>query len=77
MVLSKLLNIADKLSQQRKDKFISSEVVLLAMLDDRGSCGDLLRGAKLTRGALEQAIASVRGGESVDDPRECSGHAGE
>ena len=66
--LSKLLNVADKLAQTHKDTFISSELVLLAALDDHSGGGAALRAAGLTRAALEQAIQDVRGGEAVDDP---------
>ena len=66
--LSKLLNVADKLAQTRKDKFISSELVLLAALDDHSGGGAALRAAGLTRASLEQAIEGVRGGDAVDDP---------
>ncbi|TBW50983.1 ATP-dependent chaperone ClpB [Marinobacter halodurans] len=65
--LGRLFNIADKLAQQRKDQFISSELVLLAALEDRGSLGRVLREHSVDRQALEQAIDEVRGGESVDD----------
>ncbi|ROU00658.1 ATP-dependent chaperone ClpB [Marinobacter sp. R17] len=65
--LGRLFNIADKLAQQRKDQFISSELVLLAALEDRGTLGRVLREHNVDRKALEQAIDEVRGGESVDD----------
>ncbi len=65
--LGRLLNMADKLAQKRKDQYISSELVLLAALDDRGELGKVLRdcGAEKTR--LEQAIESMRGGQTVAD----------
>jgi ATP-dependent Clp protease ATP-binding subunit ClpB len=65
--LVRVLNVADKLSQVRKDKFISSELVLLATLDEKGETGDLLRASGLTKKTLEKAIEGVRGGESVQD----------
>jgi len=65
--LSRLLNLTDKLSQQRKDKFISSELFVLAAIDDKGSLGDLLRKAGSNKAALEKTIDNVRGGQSVDD----------
>ena len=65
--LLKLLNVADKLSQARKDRFISSELVLLAALDEKGETGEALRAAGLAKKTLEQAIDAVRGGESVED----------
>ena len=66
--LSRLLNLTDKLAQQRKDQFISSELFVLAAIDDKGTIGDLLRKAGLNKAALEKTIENVRGGQSVDDP---------
>ncbi|MCU0766783.1 MAG: ATP-dependent chaperone ClpB [Gammaproteobacteria bacterium] len=66
--LARLLNQADKLAQQRKDAYISSELFVLAALDDRGPLGDLLRKAGAAKGSLEQAIDRIRGGQKVDDP---------
>jgi ATP-dependent Clp protease ATP-binding subunit ClpB len=66
--LSRLLNQTDKLAQQRKDQFISSELFLLAAVEDKGTLGELLRSAGATKVALERAIESLRGGQSVDDP---------
>ena len=65
--LLRLLNLCDKLAQQRKDAFISSEMFLLAALEDRGTLGELLRSQGLDKQKLEQAINQVRGGEAVDD----------
>ncbi|MCU0836786.1 MAG: ATP-dependent chaperone ClpB [Chromatiaceae bacterium] len=66
--LGRLLNQTDKLAQQRKDQYISSELFVLAALDDRGELGRMLREAGASKGALEQAIDKVRGGQSVTDP---------
>jgi ATP-dependent Clp protease ATP-binding subunit ClpB len=66
--LGRMLNQTDKLSQQRKDSYISSELFLLAALDDKGEVGKLLRQADASKGNLERAIEQMRGGESVDDP---------
>lgn len=66
--LSRLLNLTDKLAQQRKDQFISSELFVLAAIDDKGTIGDLLRKAGANKAALEKTIENVRGGQSVDDP---------
>jgi ATP-dependent Clp protease ATP-binding subunit ClpB len=66
--LGRLLNQTDKLSQQHKDSYISSELFLLAALDDKGEVGKLLRQADASKGNLERAIEQMRGGESVDDP---------
>jgi ATP-dependent Clp protease ATP-binding subunit ClpB len=64
----RILNMADKLSQQRGDAYISSELVLLAMLDAANSIAQLLQRCGLNKQALEQAIADIRGGEAVDNP---------
>ena len=66
--LSRLLNVTDKLAQQRGDQYISSELFALAALEDRGELGKVLKSAGLTKPKLEKAIDEVRGGEAVNDP---------
>ena len=66
--LSKILNLTDKLAQQRKDEYISSELFLLAALTAKGSLSDAFAKAGVTQKALETAIESVRGGQTVNDP---------
>jgi ATP-dependent Clp protease ATP-binding subunit ClpB len=66
--LGKLLNITDKLAQEYKDQYISSELLLLAAVQDKGMLGELLRGAGATEGVIKQAVDQVRGGEQIDDP---------
>jgi len=66
--LAKLLNIADKVSQQSGDQFISGESVLLAAMQDKGELGKLLNSFSVSQQALENAIKNLRGGEGVDDP---------
>jgi len=66
--LSRLLNITDKLAQQRKDSYISSELFILAALQDKGSVGKLLSKAGASKQLVEQAIEKLRGGQQVDDP---------
>ena len=66
--LGRLLNQTDKLAQQRKDQYISSELFVLAALDDRGELGQLLRKAGAAKGPVERAIEQMRGGQPVDDP---------
>lgn len=65
--LSRLLNLADKKSQQQGDQFISSETVLLAALDDSGDVGKALLKFG-DRARLEAVVQQVRGGESVNNP---------
>ncbi|MGB5455141.1 MAG: Clp protease N-terminal domain-containing protein, partial [Gammaproteobacteria bacterium] len=66
--LGRLLNVTDKLAQQRKDQYISSELFVLAAIDDKSKIGDLLRSCHLNKDTLERAINDVRGGQKVDDP---------
>ncbi len=63
--LGNLLNLTDKAAQQRGDEFIASEMFLLALADDKGETGRLLKEHGLTKKALEQAIDAVRGGQNV------------
>src|SRR6056297_339733 len=66
--LERLLNVTDKLAQQRGDQYISSELFPLAGLDDKGPLGEALRESGTIKSALEKAIEEVRGGKQVDDP---------
>lgn len=65
--MGRLFNLADKLAQQRGDQFISSELMLLAALDSRGTLGRVLKEQGVTKENLEKAIDEIRGGESVND----------
>ncbi len=65
--LSRLLNLTDKLAQQRKDAYISSELFVLAALEDKGELGTLLRQAGANQALLEHGVAALRGGQKVDD----------
>ncbi|MDP1923921.1 MAG: ATP-dependent chaperone ClpB [Thiobacillus sp.] len=63
--LNSLLNLTDKEAMKRNDAFIASELFLLAVLDDKGETGRLMKQHGAQKAALEQAIQSVRGGENV------------
>ena len=62
------LNVCDKLAQKRKDKFITSEVFLLALVEDKGSAGKILKLLGVTKEKVETAIETLRGGQKVEDP---------
>lgn len=66
--LSKVLNISDKLAQQRQDQFIASELVILAASQSQTQSGELLRKHGATPEAIKTAIDQIRGGEAVNDP---------
>ena len=65
--LGRLLNVADKLTQKKGDQFISSEMVLLAAIDDKGVLGSLLKKHGVVKFSVETAIDKVRGGDVVND----------
>ena len=64
-MLLRLLNLSDKKAQQQKDQFISSEFILLSMIQSNTSLGVLLREQHVTPEALETAIMNARNGESI------------
>ncbi|KAA8702397.1 MULTISPECIES: ATP-dependent chaperone ClpB [Pseudomonas syringae group] len=66
--LARLLNQADRLAQQKGDQFISSELVLLAAMDESSKLGKLLLGQGVSKKALENAINNLRGDGAVNDP---------
>ncbi|AEH33924.1 ClpV protein [Vibrio anguillarum 775] len=63
-----MFNLCDKLAQKRQDSYISSEVFLLAALEDKGALGQLLKEIGLTEKKVSEAIEKVRGGQKVNDP---------
>lgn len=65
--LVNLLNLCDKLAQQKQDKYISSELFLLAALEEKGSLSEILRKCGAKKEHLQQAINQIRGGQSVND----------
>jgi ATP-dependent Clp protease ATP-binding subunit ClpB len=66
--LGNLLNVTDKEAQKRGDQFIASELFLLALANDKGETGRLLKQHGATRAHLEQAINAVRGSDAVHSP---------
>ncbi|MCH7742835.1 MAG: ATP-dependent chaperone ClpB [Proteobacteria bacterium] len=66
--LGRLLNLADKYAQERGDRFIASEVVILAALDDKTALGDLFTKYGIQKSSFGRVIDQVRGGDKVDDP---------
>ena len=66
--LTKLLNTTDQLAQKRNDQFISSELFVVAVMQDKKS--DLAKlitecGGELKR--IEEVIENIRGGQNVND----------
>ena len=66
--LGKLFNITDKFAQQRDDQYISSELFVLAAIDNASNLKDIFERAGGVKGAIEKAIDDLRGGQQVNDP---------
>ncbi|PWQ99711.1 ATP-dependent chaperone ClpB [Leucothrix arctica] len=66
--LNRLLNVTDKLSQQRGDQYISTEMFILAATQEKGKLGEILKDNGATKAIIEKAIDDIRGGQNVDDP---------
>lgn len=65
--LLNLLNLCDKIAQRQHDKFISSELFLLAAMEEKGVLAQIMTKCGANKARLEQAIQQVRGGQTVDD----------
>ena len=66
--LARLFNITDKLAQKRDDQYISSELFVLAAMDEKSPLKTIMETAGSVRGAIEKAIDELRGGAQVNDP---------
>jgi ATP-dependent Clp protease ATP-binding subunit ClpB len=66
--MGQLFNLCDKVAQKRQDSYISSEIFLLAAIEDNSPLGKLLKEMGLTEAKISQAIEQIRGGQKVDDP---------
>ena len=65
--LVKVMNLADKLAQQREDQYVASELFALALMDSNDSTAQLLKKAGAKRDSLEQTIDDIRGDHKIDD----------
>ena len=66
--LTKLFNITDKLAQKRNDQYISSELFVLAAMEEKSPLKAVMEQTGAVRGAIEKAIDDLRGGAQVNDP---------
>jgi ATP-dependent Clp protease ATP-binding subunit ClpB len=66
--LGRVLAQAERETAQLKDEYVSVEHLLLAMLDEQGATGRLLKQAGLTREKLMEALRAVRGAQRVTSP---------
>ena len=66
--LDRLFNLTDKFAQDRKDKYISSELFSVAAANDKSALGKLMSECGADKRNIEMAIDNIRGGENVNDP---------
>ncbi len=66
--LNRILAQAETEAKKLKDEYISVEHLLLAMTDDGGTTGRILKEAGLTRERLLKALQEVRGNQRVTSP---------
>ena len=64
----RVLNLCDKLAQKSGDSYISSELFILAALEEKGTLGDILKKAGITKDKFSQVVSQIRGNDSVNDP---------
>ncbi|WP_373974762.1 ATP-dependent chaperone ClpB [Chitinibacter sp. SCUT-21] len=64
--LGRVLNQVDKAAMQRGDQFISSDLFLLALADDKGETSRLLKENGGKKEAIAAAVDAVRGGDNVN-----------
>jgi ATP-dependent Clp protease ATP-binding subunit ClpB len=64
--LTRILNATDRLAQQRKDQFITSELFLLAAIEDTGTLGKILAKTTANKNNISKAIDDLRAGQPVD-----------
>ena len=65
--LSRLFNQVDKFMQKRQDQYASSELFVLAVIEDKTQSGECLRANGGNKKAIELAVEKMRGGENVTD----------
>jgi len=63
--LTALLTLAEKDARKRGDQFLASELFLLALANDKGEAGRLLKTHGGSIKHIEQAVNDIRGGENV------------
>jgi ATP-dependent Clp protease ATP-binding subunit ClpB len=66
--MGNLLNLCDKFAQKMGDKYISSDVFILAAIEDKGKLGQILKSLGASEQRVQDAILHVRGGQKVDEP---------
>jgi ATP-dependent Clp protease ATP-binding subunit ClpB len=63
----RMLNLCDKHAQKMSDKYISSEMFLIAAIEDKGALGKILAELGASQSRIMSAIEHIRGGQNVND----------
>jgi len=66
--LDGILKQALREAEALKDQYVSTEHLLLALVEGKTPAAEVLGRAGVTRGALLKALKEIRGNQSVDDP---------
>ena len=66
--LKKVIESAESEAEALKDEYVSTEHLLLAMVQDSGEAGALLKQLGATRDKILNALVSIRGGQRITDP---------
>ncbi len=65
--LSRIVSAAEKRSTELGDEYLSTEHLLLAISEDTGAAGKLLKSRNTTRDAIMGALSKIRGSQKVTD----------
>jgi ATP-dependent Clp protease ATP-binding subunit ClpB len=68
--LMRILNLCDKYAQKFKDEYISSELFLLAVMNEKCNLSKLMAKCGANLENITKAIEAMRGGEAVKNPNE-------
>ncbi len=64
--LSRVLVLAERIADKRKDKYVTLEVVLLAFLEEDGEIAKILKSHGVNKQGLEEVINKLRQGKTAD-----------
>jgi ATP-dependent Clp protease ATP-binding subunit ClpB len=66
--LKKIIESAESEAEALKDEYVSTEHLLLAMVQDSGEAGAVLKQLGATRDKILNALVSIRGAQRITDP---------
>ena len=68
--LSGILNLCEKVAHDWGDEYIACETFAIAVLEDKGSMGDLLKRLGADKSTIESAAQGMRAGQTVNNPNQ-------